>query len=50
GEKNYKQIKLTEFENDLDWDTLTKDWSKNNRYMLVNYEQIFNIYGFRAWW
>jgi len=48
--KNYKQITLTAFESDLDWDTLTEEWSKNSRYMLVNYEQFFKIYNYRAWW
>jgi len=48
--KTYKQIILTAFESDLDWDALTEEWSKNSRYMLVNYEEFFNIYQFSSWW
>jgi len=51
SDRLYKQITLTGFEDSLIWKTKWEnDWSKNNRYMLVNYEQIFNIYGFLPWW
>jgi hypothetical protein len=50
NDKLYKQITITTFENDLNWEKLTTVWGRNSRYMLVNYEQIYSIYGFSKWW
>lgn len=50
SDKHYKQVNLAEFEKDLDWYTLTRKWSKNDKYMLISYKEIFNIYGFKPWW
>ena len=47
---NFKPIQLNAFESNLDWHGLSERWSRNKRYMLVNYEQIYNIYGFTPWW
>jgi hypothetical protein len=45
--KHYRQVKIKSFERNLDWGSLSKDWS--SRFMLVNYEQIFKIYGITSW-
>jgi hypothetical protein len=50
NDRLYKQIKITSFQKDLNWEKLSRVWNANKRYMLANYEQIYSIYGFSKWW
>lgn len=46
----YRQISLSTFEKNYDWHKLTKEWSQNDRYMLINHANIFKLYDFTCWW
>ena len=47
---NFKQINLKQFIKFYNWEKLSDDYSKNNRFWITYYREIFSIYGFKAWW